>query len=80
MNKNDINDIENVEHLCQLFEKFNGLLTQTQKQAFKLYFYENLSYSEIAKISATTRSAAYDSVHKAIARLKNIEENTSLSN
>ncbi len=38
-------------------KKYEGLLTQTQKQAFRLYFYENLSYAEIAKITATTRTA-----------------------
>ncbi|MCE6090868.1 hypothetical protein J7894_02240 [Mycoplasmopsis agalactiae] len=77
MKNNLINDIKNIEHLCSLFEKYEGLLTQTQKQAFRLYFYENLSYAEIAKITATTRAAAYDSVHKAINNLKKIEAKTS---
>ncbi|CAL58901.1 putative DNA-binding protein [Mycoplasmopsis agalactiae] len=77
MKNNPINDIKNIEHLCSLFEKYEGLLTQTQKQTFRLYFYENLSYAEIAKITATTRTAAYDSVHKAINNLKKIEAKTS---
>lgn len=72
MNK-DIKDIENIEHLCELFEKYESFLTQTQSQAFRLYFHENLSYSEIAEITATTRSAAYDSVNKAIKKLIQID-------
>ncbi|WP_429998920.1 hypothetical protein [Mycoplasmopsis bovis] len=36
--------MKNIEYLCSLFEKYEGLLTQTQKQAFRLYFYENLSF------------------------------------
>lgn len=72
MNK-DKKDIKNIEYLCSLFEKYNSFLTQTQYQAFKLYFYENLSYAEIAEITATTRSAAYDSVNKAIKKLTQID-------
>ncbi|VEU75727.1 sigma-70 factor-like HTH protein [Mycoplasmopsis maculosa] len=71
MNK-DIKNVENIEYLCNLFEKYNSFLTQVQIQAFKLYFFENLSYSEIAQVTATTRSAAYDSVNKAIKNLLKI--------
>ncbi|MGV2392893.1 UNVERIFIED_CONTAM: sigma factor-like helix-turn-helix DNA-binding protein [Campylobacter lari] len=73
MNK-DIKDIENIERFCKLFEEYKSFLTQVQLQAFQLYFFENLSYSEIAEITATTRSAAYDSVNKAIKKLLKIEE------
>ncbi|WP_027334727.1 sigma factor-like helix-turn-helix DNA-binding protein [Mycoplasmopsis felifaucium] len=76
MNK-DIKNIENIEHLCTLYDKFQSFLTQTQNQAFQLYFFENLSYSEIAEITATTRSAAYDSVNKAIKKLLNLENKIS---
>ncbi|MBU4689491.1 MULTISPECIES: sigma factor-like helix-turn-helix DNA-binding protein [Mycoplasma] len=69
-----INDIEQREIYISLFEKFQNLLTQTQKQAFQLYFLENLSYQEIADITATTRAAAYDSVKKAIQKLEKYQE------
>ncbi|KKB26610.1 hypothetical protein MM26B8_01010 [Mycoplasmopsis meleagridis] len=69
---NKINDIDEIDYLIDLFEEYKEFLTQTQKQAFYLYFYENLSYQEIANITATTRSAAYDSVKKAIINLKKI--------
>ncbi|TQC51582.1 hypothetical protein E1I18_01595 [Mycoplasmopsis mucosicanis] len=71
--KSEINDIEQREYYINLFEKFKNFLTQTQVQAFSLYFFENLSYQEIAQITATTRSAAYDSVKKAINKLKILE-------
>ncbi|QBF34869.1 hypothetical protein EG856_03020 [Mycoplasmopsis phocirhinis] len=70
-----INNFEQREFYIELYEKYQNLLTQTQKQAFRLYFYENLSYQEIANITATTRSAAYDSVKKALKKLLNINEN-----
>ncbi|MCS4536963.1 MULTISPECIES: sigma factor-like helix-turn-helix DNA-binding protein [unclassified Mycoplasma] len=69
-----INNIEEREHYIGLYEKYQNLLTQTQKQAFRLYFYENLSYQEIADITATTRTAAYDSVKKALKKLTKIGE------
>ncbi|QSF13577.1 sigma factor-like helix-turn-helix DNA-binding protein [Mycoplasma sp. Mirounga ES2805-ORL] len=65
-------NIENIEELINLFEKYGSLLTQTQKQAFQLYFFEDLSYQEIADETATTRAAAYDSVSKAIKKLQKI--------
>ncbi|MBZ4195134.1 sigma factor-like helix-turn-helix DNA-binding protein [Mycoplasma tauri] len=74
--KKQINDIRNIEYWCHLFEKYEGLLTQTQRQAFKLYFYEDLSYAEVAQITATTRSAAYDSVNKAMKKLEKIANST----
>ncbi|MEA4115631.1 hypothetical protein VBM87_02450 [Mycoplasma sp. 744] len=69
---NKLSDIDQREELILLFEKYNHFLTQTQKQTFMLYFLENLSYMEIANITATTRTAAYDSVHKAINNLRKI--------
>ncbi|OAB49112.1 sigma factor-like helix-turn-helix DNA-binding protein [Mycoplasmopsis gallinarum] len=73
MNDN-INDLIKREELIALFETYQDFLTQIQKQAFILYFYENLSYQEIANETATSRSAAYDSVNKAIKKLQNIQQ------
>ncbi|AIA29713.1 hypothetical protein MCFN_02990 [Mycoplasmopsis californica] len=72
--KSTISDIDQREHYITLFERFKNFLTQTQQQSFQLYFFENLSYQEIANIQATTRSAAYDSVKKAINKLLKLEQ------
>ncbi|WP_029906398.1 sigma factor-like helix-turn-helix DNA-binding protein [Mycoplasmopsis opalescens] len=74
MTINNVVDFDKYEHYIDLFEKYASFLTQTQKQAFILYFHENLSYQEIADIFATTRSAVYDAVSKAIKKLEKIEE------
>ncbi|WP_029608484.1 sigma factor-like helix-turn-helix DNA-binding protein [Mycoplasma simbae] len=68
--KSTINTLEQREYYIDLFEKYKSFLTQTQAQCFQLYFFENLSYQEIADIGATTRSAAYDSVKKAVQKLE----------
>ncbi|VEU78095.1 sigma factor-like helix-turn-helix DNA-binding protein [Mycoplasmopsis columbinasalis] len=72
MNNKNIQDVEVIEELIALYEKYGSLLTQTQKQAFHLRFFEDLSYQEIANVLVTTRSAAYDSVKKAIDKLEKI--------
>ncbi|QGZ97375.1 hypothetical protein GE118_01025 [Mycoplasma sp. NEAQ87857] len=66
--------IENVSRYIDLFEKYQNLLTQNQKQVFMLYYYEDLSYAEVAKITATTRTAAYDALNKAIKKLEKLDK------
>ena len=58
------------EELIQAFEKFNHILTTNQKQIFHLYYLEDLSLSEISQIVATTRSSVYDTLKKALKKLK----------
>lgn len=60
------------EKYTDLFEKFKGLLTQTQRQALQLYLFEDLSTSEIAKEVATTRQAVHDAIKKGLKRLEDI--------
>lgn len=66
--------IDENEYYVTLYEKYKNFLTQTQSQNFYLYYFEDLSYAEIAKISATTRAAAQDSIKKAKIKLKKIHE------
>ena len=53
------------DELINLFEKYGNLLTQTQRQTFQLYYFEDLSLQEIAKIVASTRSGVFDALKKA---------------
>lgn len=57
-----------------LFEKYKKMLTQTQRQYFQLYFFEDLSLREIADIAATSRSAIFDAINKAKKKLKTIDK------
>lgn len=65
--------IENITKFTELFEKYENFLTQNQKQVFKLYYFEDLSYSEVAQIMATTRSSAFDTIKKVINNLEKID-------
>ncbi|SJZ48399.1 sigma factor-like helix-turn-helix DNA-binding protein [Mycoplasmopsis verecunda] len=66
--------LENIEKYTALFDKYGNLLTQNQQQVFKLYYEQDLSYAEVAEILATTRSAAYDTLNKAIKNLLKYEK------
>ncbi|MFV8401085.1 sigma factor-like helix-turn-helix DNA-binding protein [Mycoplasma sp. 005V] len=66
--------IENIERYTALFDKYGKLLTQNQQQVFRLYYEQDLSYAEVAEILATTRSAAYDALNKAIKNLLKYEK------
>ncbi|MFV8470035.1 sigma factor-like helix-turn-helix DNA-binding protein [Mycoplasma sp. AA7A] len=66
--------IENIDRYTALFDKYGKLLTQNQQQVFRLYYEQDLSYSEVAEILATTRSAAYDALNKAIKNLLKYEK------
>ncbi|AKA50198.1 hypothetical protein VO56_03060 [Mycoplasmopsis gallinacea] len=66
--------LENLHRYSVLFEKYKNFLTQNQRQVFELYFYNDLSYAEVAEILATTRTNAYDTVKKAISKLEKLDE------
>ncbi|MFV8477519.1 sigma factor-like helix-turn-helix DNA-binding protein [Mycoplasma sp. VS410B] len=66
--------IENIDRYTALFDKYGKLLTQNQQQVFRLYYEQDLSYAEVAEILATTRSAAYDTLNKAIKNLLKYEK------
>ena len=57
--------MENREHLIVLYDYYQELLTNNQQEIFELYYFDNLSLSEIADNLSKSRNA----IHK---RLKNI--------
>lgn len=61
------------EELIQKFEKYQNLLTQTQRQAFHLHYIEDLSFQEIADLVATTRQAVNDAIRKAIQKINKFD-------
>lgn len=57
--------MENREYLIVLYDYYQELLTNNQQEIFELYYFDNLSLSEIADNLSKSRNA----IHK---RLKNI--------
>lgn len=66
------------EKYINAYSKYQHVLTQNQSQIFYLYYFEDLSLSEIAAIMATTRANVHDTLTKAKNNLKpflNLEQN-----
>ena len=60
--------------LIELFELYNGLLTERQKELFSCYYLYDLSLSEIAENEGITRQGAHDQIKRAEAKLLEWEE------
>lgn len=61
----------------ELFHRYSNLLTQAQRQAVELYLIKKVPIADIAKIMASTRQAAHDSVRKGLKKLNEIHEKLS---
>lgn len=84
---NDLSELDPVIHLeinetkntqIEQLEKAINLLSNKEKKAFYLFFYNNLKQKEIAQIMKTSKSAVESLIHKAKKKikknLKNIDE------
>ncbi|OWZ84202.1 YlxM family DNA-binding protein [Natranaerobius trueperi] len=52
--------LEKTTHLVLLFDFYGELLTDRQKDIFKLYYYEDLSLGEISDLEKISRQGVYD--------------------
>lgn len=59
-----------------LFDYYGELLTEKQKLCFDLYYNQDLSLSEIAEETGITRQGVHDTLVRAEAALRNVEEKT----
>ncbi len=59
----------------ELFNVYSSLLTSKQKEALELYFFDDLSYAEIGEVLGTSKQAVYDTINKAVKKLKMAEKN-----
>lgn len=72
----EINETKNTQ--IEQLEKAINLLSNKEKKAFYLFYYDNLKQKEIAQIMKTSKSAVESLIHKAKKKLKknlkNIDE------
>lgn len=62
------------EKLNRLFSHYHNLLTDKQKDYFKMYYFNDYSLSEIAVIMNVSRNAVYDQLKRVEAKLLEYEE------
>lgn len=62
-----------------LFDFYGALLTEKQREAFRLYHEDNLSLSEIAEELSISRQGVHEAVKKAETSLHDYEEKLKLA-
>ena len=67
-------NLDRRDELTELFEQYQNLLTQTQKQTMHLYLVEDLSFQEIADILAVSRQAVNDAIRKSEKKLLTLKK------
>lgn len=78
MMKNKMDILEKKEHLSNLFDFYESLLTSKQQEYFRYYYFDDLSLSEIANIYGVSRNAIYDVLQKTFSLLESYEEKLGL--
>lgn len=58
----------------RLYDFYGALLTEDQRAVLEMYYFEDLSLAEIARMRSTSRAAVYDAIRRAEARLTGYEE------
>ena len=66
-------DLIKREYHIALFDTYQELLTEKQKYYFVLYYYEDLTLSEIAENKNVSRNAVFDQIKKVINILEEYE-------
>ena len=70
--------MEEVVYYNYLYDLYESLLTQKQRDYFQDYYFHNLSFSEMAENYHISRNAAFKQVHNVVEKLKEYEDKLSL--
>lgn len=61
-------------YLINLYDYYEGLLTDKQREYFKYYYFENLSLSEISENNGISRNAIHKVLKEAESKLNHYEK------
>jgi len=65
--------MDNREYLVIIYDYYSELLTTTQKEYFELYYFDNLSLSEIANNLGKSRNAIHKNIKNITSKLTEYE-------
>lgn len=71
-------EIEKTLVYNQLFDIYESLLTPKQREVFKFYYHDDLSYHEIAEYLEISRAGVYDNLSRTLKILNEYEEKLGL--
>ena len=66
--------MEELIYFNELYDLYGSLLTDKQKQYFEDYYFNNLSFSEMAENYDVSRNAIFKQIHIVVEKLKEYEE------
>ena len=65
-------------YLASLYDYYKGLLTEKQREYFEDYYFDNMSFSEMAEDYEVSRNAAFKQVHIVMEKLDEYESKLQL--
>jgi predicted DNA-binding protein YlxM (UPF0122 family) len=73
-----LDTLQSRQRQVELFERYEALLTDHQRQVLELYLRSDWSLSEIARIQDTSRQAVHDLIRRSAQALEEYEERLGL--
>ena len=70
--------LKKLQKVSLLYDIYGALLTEKQKDALELYYFDNHSLAEIAERYKTSRQAVFDLLKRAVKYLEDMEESMKL--
>ena len=70
--------MDNILYLTNLYDYYESLLTDKQRQYFEDYYFNNLSLTEISENYKVSRNAVYKQIKEAVNKLNYYEEKLNL--
>ena len=65
--------MEEVVYFNELYDLYSGLLTDKQREYFEDYYFNNLSFSEMAENFGVSRNAIFKQIHIVTDKLEEYE-------
>ena len=66
--------MKQVYEIALLYDFYGELLTESQREILRMYYFEDLSLGEISEMRGASRSAAHDLIRRSEAKLRDYEE------
>ena len=72
--------MDDIVYYNELYDLYGELLTEKQRQYFEEYYFDNMSFSEMAEDHDMSRNAAFKQIHIVIDKLLEYESILHLKN
>lgn len=71
--------LEKALGIIELYDLYQALLTEKQKEYFESYYFDNFSITEISENLNVSRNAVHDQLKKTVKKLNDFEEKLKLN-